>query len=119
MSGIDLQRLATAAHMIRKGAASAVLDLGARHGGPALSSTWTAWSSRSAPTGGTPLVVAEQVGTRPAELLGVIHLKDVVKDGHPGALRRDARDGHRDRDGHGRQPAHRCGDRGEGRHPRT
>ena len=32
-------------------------------------------------TGGTPLVVAEQVGERPARLLGVVHLKDVVKEG--------------------------------------
>jgi K+-transporting ATPase ATPase B chain len=32
-------------------------------------------------SGGTPLVVAEQVGGRPARVLGVIHLKDVVKEG--------------------------------------
>ncbi|BCB75879.1 hypothetical protein Pflav_022890 [Phytohabitans flavus] len=32
-------------------------------------------------TGGTPLVVAEQVGGEPARALGVIHLKDVVKAG--------------------------------------
>jgi K+-transporting ATPase ATPase B chain len=31
--------------------------------------------------GGTPLVVAEQVGDAPARLLGVVHLKDVVKEG--------------------------------------
>ena len=36
--------------------------------------------SVSAP-GGTPLVVAEQIGTQPARILGVIHLKDIVKDG--------------------------------------
>ena len=31
--------------------------------------------------GGTPLVVAERVGTEPAVALGVVHLKDVVKEG--------------------------------------
>ncbi len=31
--------------------------------------------------GGTPLVVAEQIGDAPARLLGVVHLKDVVKEG--------------------------------------
>ena len=32
-------------------------------------------------TGGTPLVVAEQVGEAPARVLGVVRLKDVVKEG--------------------------------------
>ena len=32
-------------------------------------------------SGGTPLVVAERVGTAPATALGVVHLKDVVKEG--------------------------------------
>lgn len=32
-------------------------------------------------TGGTPLVVAEQVGDAPARVLGVVRLKDVVKEG--------------------------------------
>jgi K+-transporting ATPase ATPase B chain len=32
-------------------------------------------------TGGTPLLVAEHVGEQPARVLGVIHLKDVVKRG--------------------------------------
>ncbi|MBE1875675.1 potassium-transporting ATPase subunit KdpB [Myceligenerans pegani] len=31
--------------------------------------------------GGTPLVVAEQTGDRPARILGVVRLKDVVKNG--------------------------------------
>lgn len=66
MSGIDVE-----GRQVRKGAASAV----------------TAWVGRSDPgldalvqqvssTGGTPLVVAED-----GRLLGVIHLKDVVKPG--------------------------------------
>lgn len=66
MSGLDLP-----GREVRKGAASAV----------------TAWAGRSDPqldalvqqvseTGGTPLVVADS-----GRLLGVVHLKDVVKDG--------------------------------------
>lgn len=31
--------------------------------------------------GGTPLVVAEQIGEQPARILGVVRLKDVVKEG--------------------------------------
>ena len=65
--------------------------------------------------GGTPLVVAEHVDGQPARALGVIHLKDVVKAGHAGAVRRDAPDGHPDRDDHRRQPADRQGDRRRGR----
>ena len=34
-----------------------------------------------ATSGGTPLVVAEKVADQPATALGVVHLKDVVKDG--------------------------------------
>ncbi len=37
------------------------------------------WSGSAA--GGTPLVVAEQVGDGAARMLGVIHLKDIVKEG--------------------------------------
>src|SRR5690606_22895483 len=33
--------------------------------------------------GGTPLLVAERVGDAPAEILGAIHLKDIVKEGMP------------------------------------
>ncbi len=50
-----------------------------------------------------------------ARALGVIHLKDVVKDGHARALRRDAPDGHPHRHDHRRQPADRQGDRRGGR----
>lgn len=71
MSGIDV-----AGREIRKGAASAV----------------TAWSERTSPelerlveqvssTGGTPLVVACQEPDGVRRLLGVVHLKDVVKEG--------------------------------------
>lgn len=71
MSGIDLAD----GREIRKGAGSAV----------------TAWAGSTTPeldeivqrvssTGGTPLVVAQKSGEN-GRLLGVIHLKDVVKDG--------------------------------------
>jgi K+-transporting ATPase ATPase B chain len=71
MSGIDLD-----GWCVRKGAASAI-------------GQWTGTSDplldeivqRVSATGGTPLVVAEQVGGEHARVLGVIHLKDVVKQG--------------------------------------
>ncbi|ROR91628.1 potassium-transporting ATPase subunit KdpB [Nocardioides aurantiacus] len=79
MSGVDLP-----GRLVRKGAASAV----ARwvHGtGPAAAHPSVAevetLVQRVSEQGGTPLVVAAQEGTAPARLLGVVHLKDVVKDG--------------------------------------
>ena len=79
MSGIDLPD-----RVIRKGAASAVAQW-VRSTGPPESET----SDRElsvlvdgvSASGGTPLVVAEQTDGRPARVLGVIHLKDVVKQG--------------------------------------
>jgi len=70
MSGVDLDDVA-----IRKGAADAVGAWVTGHGG-AVPEALTADVERIARAGGTPLVVAE--GTRP---LGVVHLKDVVKEG--------------------------------------
>ena len=58
---------------------------------------------RVAMSGGTPLAVVDD-----GKLLGVVHLKDVVKPGNQGALRGDARDGHPDSHGDGRQSCH-CG----------
>ena len=75
MSGIDLSGRA-----IRKGAGSAVTKWVHSTGGR-LSPDLDGLVDRVSATGGTPLVVAEQVGTSPAQLLGVIHLKDVVKTG--------------------------------------
>ncbi len=66
----------------------------------------SASSTGSAREGGTPLAVA-----RDSQVLGVIYLKDVVKEGMRDALRPAARDGHPHGDGHRRQPA----DRGEDR----
>jgi len=87
MSGLDLP--APAGHHgadgdgvrhIRKGAAAAVtswVHSTGGHTGPDTGRIVDAISS----SGGTPLVVAEQIGTAPARVLGVIHLKDVVKQG--------------------------------------
>jgi K+-transporting ATPase ATPase B chain len=75
MSGID-----TGDRKVRKGAASAVVAW-ARSTGATDDAELDSIVVDVSATGGTPLVVAEQVGTGPARLLGVIHLKDVVKPG--------------------------------------
>ncbi|MBR7832998.1 potassium-transporting ATPase subunit KdpB [Actinospica durhamensis] len=75
MSGVDLPD----GTQIRKGAANAVRDWVRDNGGhvhPAVGQTVDAISA----AGGTPLVVAQIKGAD-AQVLGVIHLKDVVKDG--------------------------------------
>lgn len=75
MSGVDLP-----GREIRKGAAAAVTAWVRENGGqpsPEVGTTVDAISS----AGGTPLVVAERVADDPARVLGVIHLKDVVKEG--------------------------------------
>ena len=75
MSGIDL----AGSRQVRKGASSAVRDWIRASGGtpaPELGAMVDAISA----AGGTPLVVAEKAnGT--ARALGVIHLKDIVKEG--------------------------------------
>ncbi|MEV0791385.1 potassium-transporting ATPase subunit KdpB [Kribbella sp. NPDC050459] len=74
MSGVDVD-----GRQVRKGAAGAVNNWIGRHGGttdPLLGEIVDGISA----SGGTPLVVAESIdGT--ARALGVIHLKDVVKEG--------------------------------------
>ncbi|KQT02498.1 potassium-transporting ATPase subunit KdpB [Cellulomonas sp. Leaf395] len=75
MSGVDLPT-----RRVRKGAAAAVthwVRSTGGHAGDDVSATVDAISA----SGGTPLVVAEQLGDGPARVLGVIHLKDVVKEG--------------------------------------
>ncbi len=75
MSGIDLP-----GRSIRKGAGSAVATwIHGTGGRPA--GELDEIVERIASSGGTPLVVAEQVGDEPARVLGVVHLKDVVKEG--------------------------------------
>ncbi|MCC2317050.1 potassium-transporting ATPase subunit KdpB [Cellulomonas chengniuliangii] len=65
---------------IRKGAAGAVSGWVRSTGGSTGAQTAQLVDAISS-SGGTPLVVAEQVGDGPARVLGVIHLKDVVKKG--------------------------------------
>jgi len=84
MSGLDLLDASLGAdgdvRRIRKGAAAAVaawVHSTDGHTGPDTARVVDAISS----SGGTPLVVAEQTGSAPAHVLGVIHLKDVVKQG--------------------------------------
>ena len=75
MSGIDAPGL-----RLRKGAGSAVSAWVAETGGTVPADV-DVYVARVSGSGGTPLVVAEQRGEAPARVLGVIHLKDVVKEG--------------------------------------
>nr|WP_275422680.1 potassium-transporting ATPase subunit KdpB [Actinocatenispora thailandica] len=83
MSGVDLPAADDAAgggaRQLRKGAASAVSDWVRGHGGTVPAQIGQLVDGISA-SGGTPLVVGERVGDR-SRVLGVIHLKDVVKAG--------------------------------------
>ncbi|XVQ06318.1 potassium-transporting ATPase subunit KdpB [Spirillospora sp. CA-255316] len=79
MSGVDLDEPGGRRRMLRKGAASAVADWVRERGGtvsPELGATVDGVSA----SGGTPLVVGEDMDGA-ARVLGVIHLKDVVKEG--------------------------------------
>ena len=81
MSGVDLPAAGgRPARLVRKGAAAAVTQWVRSTGGHAGDDVAATVDAISA-SGGTPLVVAEQLGDGPARVLGVIHLKDVVKDG--------------------------------------
>jgi K+-transporting ATPase ATPase B chain len=77
MSGIDVE-----GRQVRKGAAAAVMAWVRENGGHPTAEVGTAVDAISA-AGGTPLVVAEVGGPNggTAQTLGVIHLKDVVKEG--------------------------------------
>jgi potassium-transporting ATPase ATP-binding subunit len=75
MSGVDLD-----GRQIRKGAAAAVMHWVRENGGHPTESVGATVDAISA-SGGTPLVVAEKNGDQPAHAVGVIHLKDVVKEG--------------------------------------
>ncbi|WP_280265270.1 potassium-transporting ATPase subunit KdpB [Nocardia wallacei] len=75
MSGVDLHD----GHQLRKGAASAVTEWVRGNGGSVPSEVGVTVDGISA-SGGTPLVVGE-IRDGKARLLGVIHLKDVVKEG--------------------------------------
>jgi len=69
MSGIDLPE-----GPIRKGASDAMLSYMRGQGAPGIPADVSAQIDRVARSGGTPLVVA-----RAARVLGVVHLKDIVK----------------------------------------
>ncbi|WP_149203147.1 potassium-transporting ATPase subunit KdpB [Actinotalea subterranea] len=83
MSGLDLVGAGTddrPDRTVRKGAAAAVshwVHSTGGHTGPDVAATVDAVAA----SGGTPLVVAERHGSAPARVLGVVHLKDVVKPG--------------------------------------
>ncbi len=70
MSGVDFH-----GHRIRKGATDAVIKFVEERGGHAPADL-AAIVERIARSGGTPLAVADN-----ARMLGVIHLKDIVKEG--------------------------------------
>ena len=78
MSGVDLVAYGTT-HSVRKGAAGSVTQWVRELGGDVPAQTSELVDGIAA-AGGTPLVVAESdgAGTR---VLGVVHLKDVVKQG--------------------------------------
>ncbi|MFZ0324121.1 MAG: potassium-transporting ATPase subunit KdpB, partial [Actinomycetes bacterium] len=78
MSGVDLTEDGKV-RQIRKGAAAAVLSWVRDVEGRVPAEVGDAVDAVSV-SGGTPLVVAESVGSQ-AHVLGVIHLKDVVKEG--------------------------------------
>ncbi|WP_380166371.1 potassium-transporting ATPase subunit KdpB [Jannaschia sp. R86511] len=86
MSGVDLGH-GEQTRRLRKGAGTAVAHWVAGLGGhqaPGATEAQTAVTvavDDISGAGGTPLVVAEQTGDTPARLLGVVHLKDVVKPG--------------------------------------
>lgn len=76
MSGFDLPD----GTCVRKGAASMVAAWVVENGGAADDEIGVLVDAIAA-AGGTPLVVAKRVAGEPARTLGVIYLKDVVKDG--------------------------------------
>ena len=76
MSGVNLHD----GHEVRKGAGSAVMKWVRDNGGHPTDEVGSLVDAISA-AGGTPLVVAEKTPDGVARTLGVIHLKDVVKDG--------------------------------------
>jgi K+-transporting ATPase ATPase B chain len=76
MSGVNLAD----GHEVRKGAGAAVMKWVRDNGGHPTDEVGALVDAISG-AGGTPLVVAELLPGQPARTLGVIHLKDIVKDG--------------------------------------
>ncbi|GAA2497867.1 potassium-transporting ATPase subunit KdpB [Streptomyces thermolineatus] len=79
MSGVDVTGPGAAVRRVRKGAASAVDAWVAERGGTVPEAARSAVDAIAA-EGGTPLLVAVEDGGG-ARVLGVVHLKDVVKHG--------------------------------------
>ncbi|WP_380282199.1 potassium-transporting ATPase subunit KdpB [Kitasatospora purpeofusca] len=79
MSGVDLDE-PDGVHQVRKGAAGSVSSWVTENGGTVGRDVAELVDGISA-AGGTPLVVAFRIGTAAPKALGVIHLKDVVKEG--------------------------------------
>jgi K+-transporting ATPase ATPase B chain len=75
MSGVD-----AGVYQVRKGAADAVMRWVRDHGGSEPGDLAAA-VERIARDGGTPLVVAEKDNGTAPRVLGVVHLKDIVKGG--------------------------------------
>ncbi|MGX2993221.1 potassium-transporting ATPase subunit KdpB [Streptomyces sp. JNUCC 64] len=78
MSGVDL-RGPDGSHHVRKGATAQVVAWVERYGGTVPEEART-WSDRISAAGGTPLLVAVHDGNAPYAL-GIVYLKDVVKEG--------------------------------------
>ncbi|MFI7357914.1 potassium-transporting ATPase subunit KdpB [Streptomyces avidinii] len=79
MSGVNLSWDNGAGCAIRKGAVVEVMDWVAMRGGT-IQAEAAAWSAQVSRSGGTPLLVAVHDWDGP-RVLGIIHLKDVVKEG--------------------------------------
>ncbi|MFI9187430.1 potassium-transporting ATPase subunit KdpB [Streptomyces goshikiensis] len=79
MSGVNLSWDNGAGCAIRKGAVTQVCDWVVARGGTVPPEA-AAWSATVSESGGTPLLVAVHDWDGP-RVLGIIHLKDVVKDG--------------------------------------
>ncbi|WP_327279849.1 MULTISPECIES: potassium-transporting ATPase subunit KdpB [unclassified Streptomyces] len=79
MSGVNLSWDNGAGCAIRKGAMTQVCDWVVARGGTVPSEA-VAWSATVSESGGTPLLVAVHDWDGP-RVLGIIHLKDVVKEG--------------------------------------
>lgn len=80
MSGLDLP----GGSAIRKGAGSAIIGWLEQGGAPLpenVRADLTARTEEISQSGGTPLVVATKDAAGTGRVLGVVHLKDVVKDG--------------------------------------
>jgi potassium-transporting ATPase ATP-binding subunit len=79
MSGVDITEDG-GVRQVRKGAAAAVMKWVRDNGGHPTDEVGPMVDGISA-TGGTPLVVAELLPGQPARALGVVQLKDIVKQG--------------------------------------